>query len=106
MRQQPDATLEELCQRLGVTCILMAISRALRKNKVLRAKEQDSPEVQEKRRDFREELAGLDPQRLIVIDESGANTSMTRTYGRAPVGERVYATVPNHWETITLTCGL
>src|SRR4029077_18328892 len=47
-----------------------------------------------------------DPQRLIFIDESGANTSVTRTYGRAPVGERVYGTAPGHWETITLTCGL
>jgi transposase len=31
---------------------------------------------------------------------------MTRTYGRAPVGERVYASAPGHWETMTLTCGL
>ena len=31
---------------------------------------------------------------------------MTRTYGRALVGERVYGTVPGHWDTITLTCGL
>ena len=90
--QQPDATLEELRQRLGVACSLMAIWRALeklglpRKKKVLHADEQDSPEVQEKRRAFREELAGVDPQRLVFVDESGANTAMTRTYGRAPVG--------------------
>ena len=64
------------------------------------------PEVQEKRRDFCDELAGVDPQRLVFIDESAANTSMTRTYGRAPVGERVYASAPGHWDTITLTCGL
>ena len=112
VRQQPDATLKELRQRLGVSCSLTAIWRALeklrlaRKKKVLHADEQDSPEVQEQRREFREELAGVDPQRLIFIDESGANTSMTRTYGRAPVGERVYGTAPGHWETITLTCGL
>ena len=31
---------------------------------------------------------------------------MTQTYGRAPVGERAYGTVPGHWETIALTCGL
>jgi transposase len=112
VRQQPDATLEELRQRLGGSCSIMAIWRALEqlrlpgKKKVFRAQEQDSPEVQQKRQDFREELAGLDPRRLIFIDESGANTSMTWTYGRAPVGERVYGTVPGHWETITLTCGL
>ena len=56
VRQQPDATLEELRQRLGVACSTMAISRALRKRglprktKVPRAQEPDSPEVQEKRR--------------------------------------------------------
>ena len=107
VRQQPDATLKELRQRLGVSCSLTAIWRALeklrlaRKKKVLRADEQDRPEAQEKRRDFCERLSGVDPHRL-----SGANTAMTRTYGRAPVGQRVYASAPGHWETITLTCGL
>ena len=90
VRQQPDATLEELRQRLGVECSTMAISRALRKlglprkKKIPRAQEQDRPEVQEKRREFCEELAGVDPQRLIFVDECGANTAMTRTHGRAP----------------------
>ena len=68
--------------------------------------EQDRPEVQEKRREFCEELAGIDPQRLVFVDECGANTAMTRTYGRAPVGQRVYTNTPGHWESITLTCGL
>src|SRR5262249_55775679 len=31
VRQQPDATLEELRQRLGVPCSTMAIGRALKK---------------------------------------------------------------------------
>src|SRR5436305_12933392 len=31
VRQQPDATLEELRQRLGASCSTMTISRALRK---------------------------------------------------------------------------
>jgi transposase len=112
VRQQPDATLEELRQRLGVACSTMAISRALRKlglprkKKVPRAQEQDSPEVQEQRREFTAELAGVDPHRLVFVDECGANTAMTRTYGRAPVGQRVYANTPGHWESITLTCGL
>jgi transposase len=112
IRQQPDATLEECRQRLGVSCGLMTISRALsrlglpRKKKVPRAEEQDSPEVQERRREFCEEIAGLDPQRLVFVDECGANTAMTRTHGRAPAGERVYANTPGRWESITLTCGL
>lgn len=112
VRQQPDATLKELCQRLGVACSTAAISRALgklglpRKKKVPRASEQDRPEVQEKRQEFRETLSGIDPHRLVFVDECGANTSMTRTYGRAPVGQRVYTNTPGHWDAITLTCGL
>jgi transposase len=112
IRQQPDATLEECRQRLNVSCSTMTISRALsrlglpRKKKVPRAAEQDRPEVQEQRRAFCKELAGVDPRRLVFVDECGANTAMTRTYGRAPRGQRVYTNTPGHWESITLTCGL
>jgi transposase len=112
VRQQPDATLEELRQRLGVSCSTMTIARALRKlrlprkKKIPRAQEQDRPDVQEKRQGFCEELAGVDPRRLVFVDECGANTAMTRTHGRAPVGQRVYTNTPGRWESITLTCGL
>jgi transposase len=112
IRQQPDATLKELRQRLGASCSLTTIWRAVeklrlpRKKMLPRAAEQDSPDVQEKRRDFCAELAGIDPQRLVFVDETSANTSMHRTYGRGPVGERVYVSTPGHWDTITLTCGL
>ena len=112
IRKQPDATLEECRTHLGVSCSLMTISRALtqlglpRKKKIPRAAEQDSPEVQEQRRKFREGFTGIDPQRLVFVDECGANTAMTRTYGRAPAGQRVYTDTPGHWESITLTCGM
>jgi transposase len=112
IRQQPDATLEECRQRLGTSCSTMTISRALdklglpRKKKVPRAQDQGSPEVQEKRREFCEELAGIDPRRLVFVDECGANTAMTRTHGRAPAGQRVYTDTPGRWDSITLTCGL
>jgi transposase len=112
VRQQPDATLEELRQRLGVACSTAAICRALgklglpRKKKVPRANDQDRPDVQEQRREFCATLSGIDPHRLVFVDECGANTSMTRTYGRAPAGQRVYTDTPGHWDSITLTCGL
>src|SRR5262245_20776275 len=97
VRQQPEARHAELRQRLGASCSLTTIWRALeklrlpRKKKVFHATEQDRPDVQEKRRDFCAELAGVDPQRLVFVDESSANTAMSRTHGRAPVGERVPA---------------
>jgi transposase len=110
--QRPEATLEECRTHLGTSCRLMTLSRALRqlglprKKKVPRAAEQDSPEVRERRREFRAELAGIDPRRLVFVDECGANTAMTRSHGRAPAGRRVYADTPGHWESITLTCGI
>src|SRR4051812_42955500 len=112
VRDQPDATLEELRQRLGVDCSTMAIVRALkklkitRKKKVLHARERDTPEGRQKRRDFLREVAAIDPRRLVFVDETGADTSMTRTHGRAPVGERVHGAVPGHWDSVTLICGL
>src|SRR3954469_2584197 len=112
VQKQPDATLEELRQRLGVSCSLMTISRALRKlglprkKKIPRSQEQDRPDVQEQRQEFCAKLAGVDPRRLVFVDESGADTAMTRTHGRAPVGQRVDANTPGRWESITLTCGL
>ena len=39
----------------------------------------------------------------MFVDESGVTRSMTRRYGRAPKGERVYDAVPlGHWEGTTL----
>jgi transposase len=112
IRQRPDATLEECRTHLGASCSLMTLSRALsqlglpRKKKIPRAAEQDSPEVRERRREFCAGLAGIDPRRLVFVDECGANTAMTRRYGRAPAGQRVYADTPGHWDSITLTCGM
>ena len=103
IRDRPDATLEECRRHLGSACSLATISRALfglglpRKKKVPRAAEQDRPDVRERRREFCEELAGIDPRRLVFVDECGANTAMTRTYGRAPAGQRVYADTPGRW---------
>jgi len=49
----------------------------------------------------------LNPERLVFIDETGANTKMARLYGRSPRGERCRAAVPHgHWKTTTFTAGL
>src|SRR6202008_3356303 len=50
---------------------------------------------------------GLDPSRLIFIDETGASTKMARLRGRAFKGERCRASVPFcHWKTTTFTAAL
>jgi len=49
----------------------------------------------------------LDPDRLVFIDETAANTAMARRYGRAPRGERCRMSVPQgHWKTTTVTAAL
>jgi transposase len=112
VRERPDATLEELAARVGVPCGRMAIFRTLRKLKITRKKkslhasERDTPRVRRKRRAFRKALAGLDPRRLVSVDETGAHTAMTRTYGRAPRGQRVTGSAPGHWKSMTLISGL
>ena len=49
----------------------------------------------------------LDPDRLVVLDETAANTSMVRRYGWAPRGARCRIAAPaGHWKTTTVIAGL
>jgi transposase len=48
-------------------------------------------------------LAGVPAARLVFVDESGANTQMTRRCGRSPMGQRLVCSVPHgHYQTTTL----
>jgi len=74
---------------------------------VIRAAEQDRPDVAAKRREWRDAQPGLDPERLVFIDETWAATNMARRYGRAPVGQRLVCPVPHgHWKTTTFIAAL
>jgi transposase len=51
--------------------------------------------------------AGLDPQRLVFIDETWAKTNMTRPRGRSLRGTRLIAAAPHgHWKTTTFLAAL
>jgi transposase len=112
LRKQPDLTLAEMRRRLGLSCSLVAIWRTLRQLKITRKKkdlhhdERDRPDVQRQRAAFAEEVAELDPEHLVVVDESGATTVMTRTHGWAPAGERVPGSVPGDWKSVTMIAGM
>ena len=57
----------------------------------------------EARAGWRAELAGVEPERLIFVDETGIDTRMTRTYGRAARGRRAPGMVPRgRWERLTV----
>jgi transposase len=112
VREQPDATLAELRDRLGIACSTMTIFRALRRHHITRkkktthAQERDTPRVQKQRRVFRKKMASVAAEHLVFVDETGATTAMGRTYGRSPAGERVSAVSPGVWKNVTLISGL
>ena len=50
---------------------------------------------------------GLDPARLVFVDETGANTKLVRTRGRGPRGRRVRGKAPwGRWRTTPFVGGL
>jgi hypothetical protein len=74
---------------------------------VLIASERDRPDVAQRRAEWRVGQGGLDPERLVFIDETWAKTNMTRPWGRAQRGTRLVAKVPHgHWKTTTFLAAL
>lgn len=52
-------------------------------------------------------LAGVDPQRLVFLDETATPTTLTRLRARAPVGQRAIGAVPHRrWQAVTLIASL
>jgi transposase len=56
---------------------------------------------------WREELGGIDPSRVVFVDEMGTHTSLAPVHAYAPVGERAYFEVPrNRGKNTTLIASL
>jgi transposase len=112
VKETPDATLETLPREMGITGGRMIICRGLQKlglplkKKSGHASERDTPEVQEERREFAEDLEPIEPRRLAFVDETGVTTAMTPAYGRAPRGERVESSAPASWESVTVIAAM
>lgn len=71
--------------------------------KTLHAAEQSRPDVAEQRKQWPQRLANVTADRLVFVDESGANTQMTRRYGRSPIGQRLACPIPHgHYQTTTM----
>jgi transposase len=67
------------------------------------AAEQLRPDVVERRRNFAIARRFIDPSAFVFLDESGAQSNLTRLYGRAPIGQRCHDhTSHGHWKTTTL----
>ncbi|MGQ0618871.1 MAG: IS630 family transposase [Panacagrimonas sp.] len=112
---EPDVTLQELSERLAaqgkalkVPALWHQLNRwGLTFKKTLHASEQERPDVQEARTEWKAQQASLVPARLVFLDETGAATNMTRRYGRALRGQRCVAYTPyGHRKTTTFIAGL
>jgi transposase len=80
-----------------------SVAAAGAQKKTLHACERETPRVRALRGHFKKRIAAVDPEKLVFVDESGINTSMTRGRGRAAPGERVPGAVPQgHWKTLTM----
>jgi transposase len=112
VEETPDDTLETLRQKMGISGSRMIICRALQKldlplkKKTPHASKRDTPEVQEERREFGQEVESIEPKRLVFVDETGVTTAMTPAYGRAPKGERVEVSSPASWESVPVIAAM
>ena len=61
----------------------------------------------ERRAQWPAQLALEPAARLVFVDESGANTQMTRRYGRCAVGQRLVCRIPHgHYQSNTLVAAV
>ena len=113
---QPDLTLDQLCQRLadhgievGKSCLHSFLKR-LRisfKKKTAHAAEQSRPDVKKQRKAWRRAQPWIDQDRLVFLDETALTTKLDRLYGRSPIGERLVSAIPHgHWKTLTFIAAL
>ena len=79
-----------------------------RQKKTLIASEQESQRVKDLRFAYRLWSFTIDPRNLVFIDETGIHLGVTRLYGRAPKGERLYDTESpgNRGQNISLIGGM
>jgi transposase len=114
--EQPDLTLDQIRDRMHLSCSLAAISRTLtklqltRKKKALHAAEQQRPDVQAARdawAEWQAQLTEQDLKHLVFWDETAVLTNMVLLYGRSLPGKRIveYVTQGN-WERLTLVGGV
>lgn len=113
---KPDMTLAEIHARLvaeyQITIGPNAVWHQLNKwgltlKKTQRAAEQNRPDVKASRDEWIARQPSMDGTHLVFLDETFANTSMARRYGRSPRGQRCVAYAPHgHWKTTTFLAAL
>ncbi len=98
----PRCDAPRTCQDLGAPAGHLALSldheprdctvARLTKKKSLSASERD-PWARAR---FQLQIAELNAQELVIVDEFGCNLDLTRRYARAPIGERACGSIPRN----------
>ena len=114
--ETPDMTLAEIAAHLdsehGLRVSQSTVWRFFHRRGITfkitaHASEQQRVDLLRRRRAWFETQPGLDPERLVFVDETGASTKMARRGGRALRGHRCRAPVPHgHWKTTTFVSAL
>jgi transposase len=103
-----DAMLQEILDYTGKDASIMSVHRTLKKigyklKKSLFASEQERKDVKAKRVAWQRKMKSFIIEKLVFIDESGVQKSMTRRYGRILGGERLREAAPGgHWDSTTM----
>ncbi len=99
----PRAALRSIIDRCGI----LFTPRSSASKKTVVASERDRPDVARRRAQWTKRQSGIDPKRLVFIDETWTKTNMEPLRGWAPRGERLVAKVPHgHWKTMTFVASL
>ncbi|WFU46170.1 IS630 family transposase [Sinorhizobium terangae] len=115
INQTPHLSLRRLKEELaarGVKVSHDTVWRFLRREglrfkKTLFALEQARADIARRRQRWRSWQSGLDPRRLVFIDETWIKTNMAPLYGWGPRGKRLRGFAPHgHWRTLTFVGAL
>lgn len=111
VQDRPDATLEELREQLQEKAHIEpsrpTVCRALQKLDLRRKKKRFfAQERKPKEREaFLQKVQELDAGQMVFIDERGSNINLSRTYARAPAGQRVEEALPENTPASISTAG-
>ena len=100
VRQEPDITIDEIIDTLGLHVCNETVRKAViklgysYKKKSLHASEQERPRCQGKTQKLEKHMSERDINYLVFLDESGVNINMTRHYARAWKNRRAVDKTP------------
>ena len=100
VQQEPDITIDEIIDKLGLHVCNETVRKAViklgysYKKNLFMPQSRSVPDVREKRRNWKKHMSERDINHLVFLDESGVNINMTRHYARAWKNRRAVDKTP------------